>query len=66
MGTLRNKGKLATHNKENCEENVRGNLAESTNVLRSREHYITQASEVIEGRVTKNCPSSTVGWRAAF
>ena len=50
----RNKRKLATLNKENCEEHPRSNLAQNSNVPRSQEDYITQVSEEIEGRVTKN------------
>ena len=53
MATLRNKRKLAALNKENCEEHPRSNLAQNSNVLRSQEDYITQASEDIECRVTK-------------
>ena len=49
----RNKKKLATLNKENCEEHPRNNLAQNSNVPRSQEDYITQVSEEIEGRVTK-------------
>ena len=49
----RNKGKLAALNKENCEEHPRSNLAENSNVPRSKEDYITQISEEIEERVTK-------------
>ena len=49
----RNKRKLATLNKENCEEHPRSNLAQNSNVPRSQEDYITQVSEEIEGRVTK-------------
>ena len=49
----RNKRKLATLNKENCEEHPRSNLAQSSNDHRSQEDYITQVSEEIEGRVTK-------------
>ena len=51
--TLRNKRKLATLNKENCEEHPRSNLAQNSIVPRSKEDYITQVSEEIEGRVTK-------------
>ena len=51
--TTRNKRKLATLNKENCEEHPRSNLAQNSNVPRSQEDYITQVSEEIEGRVTK-------------
>ena len=49
----RNKTKLAAINKENCHEHLRSNLAKNSNVLRSQEDYITQVSEIIEGRVTK-------------
>ena len=49
----RNKRKLATLNNENCEEHPRSNLAQSSNVPRSQEDYITQVFEEIEGRVTK-------------
>ena len=49
----RNKRKLATLNKENCEEHPRSNLASNSNVPRSQEDYITQVSEEIEGRVTE-------------
>ena len=49
----RNKTKLAARNKEDCEEHPRSNLAQNTNVNRSQEHYTTQVSEEIEGRVTK-------------
>ena len=53
MATLRNKRKLASLNKENCEEHPRSNLAQNSNVPRSQEDYITQVSVDIEGRVTK-------------
>ena len=49
----RNKRKLTALNKENCEEHHRSNLVQNSNVPRSQEDYITQVSEVIEGRVTK-------------
>ena len=49
----RNKRKLAALNKKNCEEHPRSNLAQTSNVPRSQEDYITQVSEEIEGRVTK-------------
>ena len=49
----RNKRKLATLNKENCEEHPRSNLALNSTAPRSQEDYITQVSEEIEGRVTK-------------
>ena len=53
MATLRNKKKLATLNKENCEEDPRSDLAQKSNVPRSQENYITHVSEEIEGKVTK-------------
>ena len=51
--TTRNKRKLAVLNKENCEENLRSNLAQNSGTPRSQEVYITQVSEEIEGRVSK-------------
>ena len=51
--TTRNKRKLAALNKENCEENIRSNLAQHSGAPRPQEDYITQVSEEIEGRVTK-------------
>ena len=54
MATLRNKRKLAGLNKEICEELPRRYSAQNSNVPRSQEDYITQVSEEIEGRVTKN------------
>ena len=59
METQRNKRKLATLNKENCEEHPRSKthktqmLAQNTNVPRSQGDYITQVSAEIDGRVTK-------------
>ena len=52
----RNKRKLATFNKKNCEEHPRSNMAQNSNVPRSQEDYITEVSEEIEGRVTKKLP----------
>ena len=49
----RNKRKLATLYKKNCEEDPRSNLVQNSNVPRSQEDYITQLSEEIERRVTK-------------
>ena len=49
----RKKSKLASLNKENCEEHPRSNLAQNSTVPRSQEDYITQVPEEIEGRVTK-------------
>ena len=46
--------KVADLMKENCEEHPRSNLAQNSDVPRSQEDYITQVSEEIEGRVTKN------------
>ena len=51
--TTRNKKKLAALIKENCEKNLRSNLAQNSGAPRSQEDYITQVSEEIEGRVTK-------------
>ena len=48
----RNRRKLAAL-KKNCEEHLRSNLVQNSNVLRSQEDYISQVSEEIEGRVTK-------------
>ena len=53
MATFRDKRKLAALNKENCEEHLRSNLAQNSNVPKSQEDYITQFSEEIEGRVIK-------------
>ena len=53
MATLRKKKKLAALNKDNCEEYPRSNLTQNWNVLRSKEDFVTQVSEEIEGRVTK-------------
>ena len=53
MANLRNKRKLASLKKENCEEHPRSNLAENSNVPRSQEDYVTQVFEEIEGRVNK-------------
>ena len=53
MATLRNKRKLATLNKENCEQDRRSNLTQNSIVPRSKEDYITHFSEEIEGIVTK-------------
>ena len=53
MATLRNKKKLVTLNKENCEKHPTSNLAQNSNVPRSQGDYITQVFKEIEGRVTK-------------
>ena len=49
----RNRRKLAVLNKENCKEHPRSYLAQSSNVHRSQEDYITQVAEAIERRVAK-------------
>ena len=49
----RNKRKLSTLNKENCEKHPRSNGAQNSNVPRSQEDYISQVSEEIERRGTK-------------
>ena len=53
MATLRNRRKLAALNKENFKEHLRSNLSQNSNVPRSKEDYIAQVSEQIEGRATK-------------
>ena len=52
MATLRIKRKLLALNKENCEGHPRSNFAQSSNVPRSQEDYITQVFEEFEDRVT--------------
>ena len=51
--TTRNKRKLAALNRENCEDSSRRNVAQNSGAPRPQEDYITQVSEVIEGRVLK-------------
>ena len=53
MATLRNKRKLAAVTRETQEENPRNGQSRNTSVPRINEEYITQVSEQIEGRVTK-------------
>ena len=53
MATLRNKKKLAAINKEKCEEHSGSNLAQNSNVSRSKEEYIIEVSEKFEGIVPK-------------
>ena len=53
MATVMNKTKIASRNKENCEELPRRNFAQNSNVPRSQGDYINQASVEIEGRDTK-------------
>ena len=52
MSTLRNKRKLAAVSRE-TPENTRNNQSQNTPNPRMAEEYITQVSEEIEGRVTK-------------
>ena len=47
------KRKLASFNKENCEEHPRSNLAQNSNVPGSQEDYKTQFFDETEGRATK-------------
>ena len=54
MATLRNKGKLATVTTETLEELPGDGQSRNTSVPRNNEENITQVSEEIEGRVTKN------------
>ena len=54
MVTLRNKRKLAAVTRETQEEHPRNGQSRNTSVPRINEEYITQVSEEIEGRVTKN------------
>ena len=53
MANLRDKGKLAALNKENCEEHLRSNLAQNSNVPRSQEDFISQVFEEIEDNLTE-------------
>ena len=53
MANLKNKKKLATLHKENCEGHLWSNLAQNPNVPRSQGNYKTQISEGIKWRVTK-------------
>ena len=62
---IRNKGKLAALNKGNCEEHPRSNLAQNSNVPRTKEDYIGHVSEEIEGRVTKNCRKNSAERKTA-
>ena len=54
MATLTNKRKLAAVTRETQEENPRNGQSRNTSVPRINEEYITQVSEEIEGRVSKN------------
>ena len=53
MANLRNKKKLATLNKENCEKHPTCNLAQNSIVPRSQDVYLTEVYQEIEERVTK-------------
>ena len=54
MATLRNKRKLAVVTRGTQDKNPRNGQSRNTSVPRINEEYITQVSEEIEGRVTKN------------
>ena len=54
MAALRNKRKLAAVTRGTQDKNPRNGQSRNTSVPRSNEEYITQVSEEIEGRVTKN------------
>ena len=53
MATLKNKTKFAELNKDNCEDHLGSNLEQNSNVPRSQEDHITQASQEAECGVTK-------------
>ena len=61
MVIFRNKRKLVALNKEYCEENPRSNLAQSSNVPRSQEDYITKVSRKLRGESQIKCQKSSVG-----
>ena len=54
MATLRNKRNLAAITRETQEEHPRNGQSRNTSVPGINEEYITQVSEEIEGRITKN------------
>ena len=54
MATLRNKRKLAAGTTGRQEEHPRNDQSRNTSVPRINEENITQVSEEIEGRFTKN------------
>ena len=56
MPMLRSKRKLAVVKKDDHEEHPGNNQSLDTNVPRLNEDYITQVSEKIEERMTKNLP----------
>ena len=66
MATLRDNRKLAAVTRETQEEHPRNGQSLNTSVPRIKEEYITQVSEEIEGRVTKNCSRSSAGRSPAF
>ena len=51
MAILRTRRKLAAHNKEKSEEQLKSNLAQNRNAPRSQTDNITQVSEEIDDRV---------------
>ena len=53
MAILRSNKKLAALNRTNCEEHPRNNMTQNSNVPKSQENYLTQVSDEIEGKVTK-------------
>ena len=53
MATLRNKRKLAAVTRETREEHRGNGQSRNTSFPRINEEYITQASEEIEGRISK-------------
>ena len=62
----RNKRKLTAFNKENCEEHARSILAQNLIVPKSKEDYITQVSEEIEGKITKSCRKNLAEQKTAY
>ena len=54
MTILRNRKKLAAVNRVNHEDRPKNNQARNTNSHGLQENYITQVSEEVESRVTKN------------
>ena len=60
MATLRNKRMLAAVSRD-TQESARNDQSQNTFVPGMTEEYITQVSEEIEERVTKNCLRNLVG-----
>ena len=54
MAALRNKRKLAAVTRGTQDKNPRNGQSRNTSVPRINEEYVTQVSEEIEGKVTKN------------